>query len=204
MDDAYNFLRLRGLKGNHCTAPIPNSTDLINQFPRPSVLQTSSRDVINGKHSNFLPKLLVWSTADKAGLSRVAKSYSTWAIQICDETLSQEEAELFLKNLAYTLAYRRSSMTWKSFSVINSLSEMQSLPSKLSIPIRSNLKPRLGYIFTGQGAQYAKMDIELLAFDVFKTSMRMSEIYLREFGCEWLLLGMWELSISRLTNTLPH
>lgn len=48
-------------------------------------------------------------------------------------------------------------------------------------------KPVLGFVFTGQGAQWAGMGRELLEYSVFKDSITRSDHYLREVGCTWSL-----------------
>lgn len=44
-------------------------------------------------------------------------------------------------------------------------------------------------IFTGQGAQWARMGQELTVFAAFDRSLRDSEQILLSMGCAWLLRG---------------
>ena len=145
------------------------------------------------------PKLFVWSAADKDGLVRLANVYSTYLSRI-SLTLAPKEEDTYLENLAYTLASRRSSLAWKSVAVASSVSALRQLEVKMSAPIRSRVKPSLGFIFTGQGAQYAGMGRELQLFSVFRASLDRSETYLRRLGCIWSLKGtvltqmsMWQI-----------
>lgn len=144
---------------------------------------------MNGLQEASEPRLFVWSASDKDGLARMANAYSVRMSEL-SSSLSVEEADIYLKDLAYTLAERRSSLAWKSFIVAKSITELNCLDTKLSTPVRSRVSPRLGYIFTGQGAQFAGMAKELFAFTIFLNSFRRSEIYLEDLGCEWSLKGM--------------
>lgn len=57
-------------------------------------------------------------------------------------------------------------------------------------PIRTRERPRLGFVFTGQGAQWYAMGRELIgAYPVFKNSLLESEKHLKELGATWSLLG---------------
>lgn len=190
-DDAYNYLRLRDLEGNHSTARVPPSVELLKPVLKPSVLPFTlalCEDPIGGYQGTSRPKLLVWSSADKDGLARLANAYSAHISQL-SSSLRADEAGFYLESLAYTLAARRSSLAWKSFAVATSISELQNLDMNFSTPIRSHVSPKLGYIFTGQGAQFAEMAKELFTFSIFQASIRKSEMYLDHLGCEWSLTG---------------
>lgn len=60
---------------------------------------------------------------------------------------------------------------------------------KISSGKRSVSKTTLGFIFTGQGAQWAGMGRELRVFELFEKRLREAEEYLIELGCCWKLRG---------------
>lgn len=191
LDDAYNYLRLRGLAANHCTLRIPPDRVLLN---KPSSLPYICRPdpglpcLSFPEHAMLTtPKLLVWSAADEGGLKRLAADYRHHLAQL---SLESGEADVYLNNMAFTLEMRRSSLPWKSFVVADSLFKLYDLEVQLSQPVRSAVKPRLGYVFTGQGAQWYAMGRELLVYSVFKYSLLNAEEYLYGIGCRWSLLGM--------------
>ena len=149
----------------------------------------SSFDIVSTSTRTATPKLFVWSAADKDGLGRLANAYSAYLSKM-SFALSARTEGTYLENLAYTLGSRRSSLAWRSVAVANSVAELRQLEFKLSAPIRPRSLPALGYIFTGQGAQYAEMGKGLHVFSVFQASLVRSEAYIRRLGCTWSLKGM--------------
>ncbi|MCJ1245434.1 hypothetical protein MMC30_002638 [Trapelia coarctata] len=169
LDDAFNFLRLRGLPGKHQTVQCPPSVKKV-QGDLP--VQVNG----NGTKTADAPKLLVWSAADQMGLSRLANAYSRHF------TATPASDPDVLANLAYTLDTRRSILPWRSYSVAGSLNDIRQLETKISKPIQANATaPRLAFIFTGQGAQWFAMGRELLAYSVFRDSLNAADTYLDEF-----------------------
>lgn len=74
----------------------------------------------------------------------------------------------------------------------SNLKELHDLLSKKDHkPSRPSSKPRLGFIFTGQGAQWYAMGRELLQYPVFLKSMEESDHSLKSFGSRWSLLGTY-------------
>lgn len=133
------------------------------------------------------PKLLIWSAADAAATDRMLQAYQSY-YQTHIIANSRK-----LDQLAYTLATRRSIMPWRSFAVVESVDGNDTDdPTKLTltVPIRaSSEKASIGFIFTGQGAQYAGMGLELLQYPVFESSLRGSDRIFASLGADWSLLG---------------
>lgn len=132
-----------------------------------------------------MPRMFIFSAADEAGVSRLKSSYTRY---LADAALQYENTDLFLESLAYTLAARRTSLPWKSFVIADDIEQLCEMD--LSAPTRSKPKPNLGYVFTGQGAQFPGMGKELLAHPAFEASVLESEAYLQELGCDWSLIGI--------------
>ena len=101
------------------------------------------------------------------------------------ETPSSE----FLRDLAFTLGHRRSRLAWKTYLTASSTDELLSnLENKsLDVPsFRPSNEPRIGFIFTGQGAQWARMGAELNQYPIFRESVEASDEYLRSaLKCKW-------------------
>lgn len=160
--------------------------------------------------NSISPKVLVWSAADKGGLNRLSAIYGQHLARL---SLQQEEAEVYMENLAFTLSVRRSSLARRYFKVASSLKQLHDMQTKLSEPKRAVTNPKLGFGFTGLGAQWYAMGREALAFSVFRDSIQEADLHFKGFGCQWSLLCMalvliavhFQSSIGELLNVkLPR
>ena len=193
LDDAYNYLKLRKLKGKHCTVkrpPYPGDTLSLNHGTSDSysLSEYKSSHKTNGIEEatgRSQLRLLIWSTSDEAGLKRFVDLYEKHTLKT---PLSQENT--YLDRLAYTLSSKRNSFPWKSFVVIKSISDLQeNLRGKISKPIRSTDTTRLGFVFSGQGAAWRGMGRELLAHPTFRRSLKNAERYLEKLGPKISIIG---------------
>lgn len=152
---------------------------------------------VNGnKTSASLPRLLVWSAADIAAINRMLQTYEQYYFTHIAGDANK------LEQLAYTLAARRSFMTWRSFAVMQDDSNPEALenvqhdhagvikslsPSK---PVRvPSEKSGVALVFTGQGAQYAGMGLTLLHYPVYEHSLTKSDQAFANLGCGWSIIG---------------
>ncbi|KAJ0311184.1 hypothetical protein COL516b_001888 [Colletotrichum fioriniae] len=60
----------------------------------------------------------------------------------------------------------------------------KSLEGNAATPIRAKTNPRLAFVFTGQGAQWATMGMDLLAYRAFQESLLAADRYLNDLGFE--------------------
>lgn len=150
---------MKGLKANH------SSMD---------VTPLASGGNITGKFSEV--RLYCYSANDNQGVSRVMTSH----IATLDST--QKNIEEFLRNYSYTLGCRRSNLEYKGFIVAASAADlvnkirgfdMGSVTRSLS-----KSPPNLGFIFCGQGAQWAQMGKDLMSFNVYSTSLKEASCFL--------------------------
>lgn len=87
-----------------------------------------------------------------------------WALtqsahHLIELNMSHREAEGFLHDLTYPLAVKHSILQWRSFVVTVSLRDLYTLDLSASSPQQSLQNVKLNLIFTGQGAQWARMGI---------------------------------------------
>ncbi|KAI1099763.1 polyketide synthase PksD [Jackrogersella minutella] len=131
-------------------------------------------------------QLLVYSGKDQASLKRILQQYSRYY----DECVLGSPSKL--QKLAYTLAARRSMMTWRAFTVGNADLQSEAIGLLDSDCIRSSLETQLGFVFTGQGAQYSKMGLELIQYPVFASTLSEADKVFQALGAEWSLFDKIE------------
>ena len=197
LDDAYNYLRLRNLHGNHRTKVVPstNLIQLTGQDRDTHMLNGTEQDRAETHKSGTQPRLFVWSAPEESGLNRLSMAY----LNHLKCLPSKEDDIQYIADLAYTLSEKRSQMPWKSFAVASSLDQLtEHLEQGLNKPIRSTRTPKTGFVFTGQGAQWYAMGRELLEYPVFKESLEKADGVFRSLGSSWLLIGTSSLLSVRL------
>lgn len=131
-------------------------------------------------------KLFVLSANDKSALEALMKNIGIYL---------EQRPEIFqndlMSNVAYTLGQRRSLMQWRvAISTASSFDLIQSLNSGKISPAKETESPRIGFIFTGQGAQWNAMGRELYEqYPVFASTMDACDRYLASFGASFSLIG---------------
>lgn len=144
---------------------------------------------INGVAHTRTPKkrLFVVSSHDQAGFQRQRKAL----VQHLDDLGPAASSPEYLANLAHTLATARSGFSWKATSVAESAAELrEQLQTEVNMGenaarVSNSRPPQIGWVFTGQGAQWARMGIEMMERKVFGDSVAKSTALLREMGCDW-------------------
>jgi acyl transferase domain-containing protein len=153
------------------------------QSTQGSEKKTDGNTVSNGTSPNHR-QILTFTARDEAALKRIHQQYAEYY----DRSIAG--APRMLDDLAYTLAARRNTMAMRSFTVANSDSSSSSLGLPNLNCVRSSGEPQLCFVFTGQGAQYAKMGLELIDYPVFKNILTQADRIFQSIGAEWSLFGM--------------
>ncbi|KAK3687885.1 hypothetical protein B0T22DRAFT_439466 [Podospora appendiculata] len=177
LDDAYHYLESRNLQGHHHTVQRPSLPEypIVESDKAANGTLVGPPARVNGENTNTSlskqssaisrrKRLFVFSSYDEDGLRRIADGY----IKELDLTPPADE-NAFLRDLAFTLGCKRSVFSWKSFTTATTCSELrENLQGSLSKPIRSSGVPMIGFVFTGQGAQWHAMGRELIAYPVYR------------------------------------
>lgn len=183
VDEAPEYLSSRGLKANH------------NSFAQPPY-DPSPQITMPG------PQLFCYSYHEKAGVSRIMDSHTPYLSQ--KPSRREEDA---LRDYSYTLNARRSNLEWRHSILADSF---ESLVAQIKLAKESdfrraskNKQPKICFVFSGQGAQYAQMGAELASFEVFRKSLcDASEYTVSELGSPFDLVEeiMMEASRSRISD----
>ncbi|KAI2940983.1 hypothetical protein CBS63078_564 [Aspergillus niger] len=194
LDDAYNFLRTYKISAKHRTGiGVPTDGDgsppeRVLFSPKslmPASLSQASVHPVGGSRS--FTALFILSGFDKDSLNRVISDLTEYIHM--KGRLSSEDERKFLHDLSFTLSQKRSRFNWTVCVLANSISQLQSRLANDSLtPQHARVSPRVGFVFTGQGAQYAGMGLQLLAYPVFRRSIEAAERYFQSLGGEWSLL----------------
>lgn len=177
LDDAYHYMKLRRLRGNHnTTTPLTSisptssvdsgigSSPSESESPFAAWKWTSPKglDYFANKGASSPAKLFIWSSNEHSGTGRVANLYRDYLVGKLDSTSGKTEGQLHEK-LARTLASRRSIFPWRSFAVASTTKELchvlESPPVKAK---RVSKTSKVGFVFTGQGAQVRPIHKSLL------------------------------------------
>lgn len=161
--------------------PQQETTSMLRIFTNARTAKTDEIKPVSPSNT----KLFVMSANDKASLLAVMKKTVVYL---------EQRPEIFQKdlmeNFAYTLGQRRSLLQWRaaiatdsSFDLIESINSDKIIPCKQSAE-----KPRLGFIFTGQGAQWHAMGRELYhQYPIYAKAIDRATECLRQLGSDWSL-----------------
>lgn len=142
---------------------------------------------VNGHDATLQSRVIILSAKDEQSTQTMASNLAEHL-----KVTKVEDEKKFLDNLAYTLGQRRTMFPWIAAQPTQSISGLvKTLESGRMRPIRSSERPKIGFVFTGQGAQWHAMGRELIeAYPVFKACLQEAEGYLRDFGSTWSVMGM--------------
>ncbi|KKO98752.1 fatty acid synthase S-acetyltransferase [Trichoderma harzianum] len=134
---------------------------------------------------NVIPKLFVLSAHDEGAAKRVVEKLGIYI---------EQHPEVFQKRLgrdmAYTLGERRTHLQWRIAIAASSCSELaNALNGVGATPTVASKEPKVAFVYTGQGAQWAGMGKELMeSHPIFANAISTCSDYLREIGAKFSLL----------------
>ncbi|KAK1842828.1 polyketide synthase [Colletotrichum chrysophilum] len=162
-----------------------NAAVLIEEYKADENPSSSSSSLKSSQPSQMLFPISAQSLA----------SLSSYQSQVAShlEKVSVDDSSSYLGDLGYTLGLRRTHFAHRMALVAGSLSELREQlvsPSLSSTGgrVAAGQKPAPCFVFTGQGAQSARMAADLgPQYPVFAKAMEDAEKHLRAFGATWSL-----------------
>jgi acyl transferase domain-containing protein len=131
-------------------------------------------------------KLFVASAYDKQAAVQLGKNLGLYLDRhptVFEDTL--------LDNIAYTLGQRRSFLPWRLAASAEISQDLTATLATNTEPVRSLREPTVGFVFTGQGAQWHGMGKELLGtYPIFKQTMKDVDACLKSLGADFSITGM--------------
>lgn len=174
LEDALGYLSARGIQA---------------LLQLPSKLH-QAWDLQLGNHAQEIERhrIFMISGFDEASCAAQTKALCGYLQDV--QGIADEE---LLDDLAFTLNECRSRFMWKAAVVGKSTSDLAASLSS-GFKIRSSIrKPTLGFVFTGQGAQWVGMGRELLyAYPVFHESIVRIDEFLATLQAPFSVYGMSE------------
>jgi acyl transferase domain-containing protein len=171
LDDAHSFLQSHGdNQANHIT-----KVALSNLVPNGLSPKSGS---------SVKDKLYVLYSNDEI-------SGNATAAQLANYLVGHKGVDAsLLNNLAFTLANRRSKLPWRACVRASTIEGFVASLEHLKFKRAANV-PKLGFVFTGQGAQWYGMGRELLAaYPAFLEKIHAADEILRRLGAQWSIYGM--------------
>lgn len=140
-------------------------------------------------------KLFVLSAADKATCQTLMNNLVVYL---------EQRPEMFqrdlMANVAYTLGQRRSLLPWRvAVPATESFDLVEKISKGMFTPVKETGKPRIGFVCTGQGAQWWAMGRELYGrYPVYRQTIDKASAILTRLGSPYTLVD--ELSLDEKTT----
>ena len=140
--------------------------------------------------SSTRSRVFLLSAKDERATQAMVDNLNQYLVDASTQKGRDEGA--FLDNLAYTLGHRRSLFPWRATVGASSIDGLiKSTQSGRAKPTRTGTSPRLGFVYTGQGAQWWAMGRELIdVYPVFKATLLDCNAELKKLGATWNMIGM--------------
>ncbi|WQF87991.1 Putative Acyl transferase domain superfamily, GroES-like superfamily, alcohol dehydrogenase [Colletotrichum destructivum] len=216
LEDAGNYLRIHGLQGHHKSVDMSSSrlpvasTNSSLDTPRSSASSSADVSRLSGSNLGLIRSfssrlenldlgtrtetigIIPLSSADEDGPSRLATTLSSHFKDVKHDLL----------DILHTLSRHRTHLPWRSFVVMNSSDDLETLADFTSPAVRaSHNNPVLHFVFTGQGAAWPRMGLDLLRYESFKESVVDADNYLSsKLGNQWSVLTELSKSLAEASR----
>lgn len=147
---------------------------------------TTTHGLVSGFQTSGRRRLFQFSAFDQDSGPRLARAFA--------EYLKQGHLnDTDLDNLAFTLHCRRSRFPWRASVVAQNVEDLIDtlVQDEFRLTKTRINQPVVGFVFTGQGAQWARMGVELMDdFPAYRRSLERSRDQLKKLEASWDLIGI--------------
>lgn len=153
--------------------------------------------ILHDGGSNVKPALLTRKVLTLSGHEENAVRAQAKALGLYLEQHPAVWEASMLSDLVYTLGQRRTVFPWRlAASGTNTADLIQRLSADPKIS-RTPGPLAIGFVFTGQGAQWPAMGRELLpAYPVFRKTMEAVDDCLASLGASFSIIGKWKRNLG--------
>lgn len=171
----------------------------------------SSTRTKKSKSPGSKSEVLVMYGRDEQACQRMVSSVKNYLEARISST---EDPERLIQDLVWTLSRRRTrfpsgwisthTVQWSGDeNVLEQVIQCLDAPQFKPVRLPGDKVPRIGMVFTGQGAQWHGMARELIElYPLFRSTLQEAERYLDEFGADWSLTE--ELMRDSATTRVNH
>ncbi|KAI9927041.1 hypothetical protein MW887_003422 [Aspergillus wentii] len=187
LEDTAGYLANRGLKG-------------LYRIKTSAIQATNGNGEINGNgHTQQTHRTRVYTLSGFDENSCIKQAEALREYLLGKDSADDE----FLNNLAYTLNQLRTKLSWKTGVIGSSAASLaEALSGNMKLK-RTAKKPSLGFVFTGQGAQWCGMGRELFhAYPAFRQSIERIDAHLAQIGAPYCLVD--EILENQDATRLSH
>ncbi|GAB1201027.1 hypothetical protein APSETT444_010412 [Aspergillus pseudonomiae] len=137
-------------------------------------------------------RVYLFSGFDERSTARQLQNFREYLLKV-----KPEADERYMNNLAYTLNERRTIHACRAAIVGTSPATLaEALSGRMKI-VKARRRPSIGFVFTGQGAQWVGMGKELLeAYPVFRESIQRIDDYIKSIGAPYCMVALVDLLAS--------
>lgn len=134
------------------------------------------------------------SAKDEQTCRNAVSTLKEYLVEQAESKKDKGDIEALLQSIAFSLGQRRTKFPWIALNPVPSNQGIGNVIAALETPkFRPSRtpprQPRIGMVFTGQGAQWHAMGRELIAaYPVFSASLQEGDTYLKEIGADWSLM----------------
>lgn len=176
LEDAYGYLQSHGLQ------------PLVGEPRTPFVRKPlESTQTPNGHHnqSPIRTRVFMLSGFDDQSIAKQIENMKVYLLE--RQSIADDE---FMSSLAFTLNQRRTALMCRAAATGHSAANViKALEGSIKVR-KATRKPVVGFVFTGQGAQWCGMGRELVgAYPVFRQSMERIDAHLTRLGAPFSALG---------------